>query len=105
MIIENYQSNFYYLGGELMSDGFICKDCNYTSDSAGNCPHCDMPLDPIDVDDVTGEVEQYDPNAIEDVEEKTADNPDYEPDPNRKTPIEEDELDEIIDNKNENKTI
>lgn len=80
-----------------MSDGFICKDCNYTSDQAGNCPHCDMPLESIDVDEVTGEVEQYDPNEIQEVEKETKNDPEFEPDPKKsRKVIEEDELDELI---------
>lgn len=31
-----------------MPENYICKDCNYASDSAGLCPYCDMPLEPLD---------------------------------------------------------
>lgn len=82
-----------------MSEGFICKDCNYTNDAPGTCPHCDMPLDPIEVDEVTGEVQEYDLDTINDVEAATSDDPEYKPDPNRgsKSLIEDDEFDKIID--------
>ncbi len=52
-----------------MQEGFICKDCNYTSDTAGNCPYCDMPMEPISgVDETTGEVDKYKKEEIGDLD-------------------------------------
>jgi len=62
-----------------MSDNYICKDCNYMSDVAGNCPICDMPLDPIDsskINEETGEVETYDTKDIEEAEKNIKNDPD-----------------------------
>jgi predicted ATP-dependent serine protease len=51
-----------------MQDKYICKDCNYASDTEGNCPYCDMPMESIDgVDEATGEVNKYTEDEIGDL--------------------------------------
>lgn len=56
-----------------MPDNYICKECNYTSDSSGFCPYCDMPLEPLDptkVDQTTGQPANYDEEELkEDIDE------------------------------------
>lgn len=63
-----------------MTDNYICKDCNYASDTAGNCPYCDMsmePLDPTKLDQTTGKPEEYDPEEVEKVEKDVAEDPEF----------------------------
>lgn len=75
-----------------MQEGFICKDCNYTSDNEGNCPYCDMPMEPIKgVDETTGEVDKYKKDEIGDLD-KVEDNGG-----NGEEILAKDELDEIIE--------
>jgi len=78
-----------------MARTYICKDCNYTTESRGICPYCEMPLEPVDgVDEVTGEVHKYEQELIDEemddekLDENISDNP-----------LEYDELDEIIGKK------
>lgn len=74
-----------------MQDGYICKDCNYTSDVAGNCPYCDMPLEPIKgVDETTGEVDKYKKEDIEEIDEERTESAGEDV-------IADDELDEMIE--------
>lgn len=76
-----------------MQEGYICKDCNYTSDTAGNCPYCDMPMEPIDgIDETTGEVDKYKKEDIGDLDEKESNGEIGD------EILDEDELDEIIEN-------
>lgn len=39
-----------------MSDNFICKECSYTSEESGVCPHCEVPLESLTE---TGESKSY----------------------------------------------
>lgn len=77
-----------------MQEGYICKDCNYTSDTAGNCPYCDMPMEPIDgVDETTGEPSKYKEEEIKEVEKENLNNTNM----SNKEVLAKDELDEIIE--------
>lgn len=64
----------------MPEENFICKDCNYTNDTSGNCPYCDMPLEPLDptkLDQTTGKPANYKKEEIDEVEEAVADDPEY----------------------------
>lgn len=81
-----------------MPENYICKDCNYTSDASGNCPYCDMPLEPLDptkLDQTTGKPDSYDAKEIDEVEEAVADDPDYiAPVKDQEDDVDEDDIEE-----------
>lgn len=36
---------------------YLCAECGYEQDDAGDCPSCQVPLEPLDVEDEEGEDE------------------------------------------------
>lgn len=84
----------------LMSNSYICKDCNYESETEGLCPYCDMPMEPISgVDETTGEA-VYKNKEIDEVEKATEGKIEYSPINNEEDEelLEDEEIDKIIEN-------